>query len=705
MASTAMDLGQDYAERVYAGVLGKIIGVYLGRPFEQWPHEKIERELGEINYYVHEQCGVPLVVTDDDITGTFTFLRALSENGNDPTITPAQIGDWWRNIIIENRTILWWGGLNVSTEHTAFLRLQAGIAAPESGSEALNGKQVAEEIGAQIFIDGWGLICPNDPARAADFARQAASVSHDGEAIYGAQVVAALVAQAFTETDLGVMLDNAAALIPLGSLIAETIADVREWAADNGDDWRATLRAIHAKYPYERFGTNCPMVSNHAVVLLALLHGNGDFQRTLMIAGTAGYDTDCNAGNAGCIVGVWKGLAGINSGPDWRGPIADRLFLPTADGGQAITDALRETYAIVNIGRALAGQPPMQPKGGARFHFSLLGSVQGFVPDEAADARGVVTLSNTDGRLTLQIKHLAAGRAARISTATFTPPEALQMGGYELVASPALYPGQTITARVEASAALSAPVRVGLYIGVYDTQDALSLQRGPTWTLLPGTSAILEYTVPDTGGQPVAQVGLEARGEGGIGGALFLDSLTWNGTPTMTLGRPAGGNVWERAWVNGASSFSGSWASMGWTYRMVQNAGVGLVTQGEWRWTNYTVSVDVLPHHAEQIALLACVRGLRRYVALLLDGEDGRIRLVQQHDNTRRVLAESGAAFTPEAPLSLSITVCGGHITGHAGETTLTAQGDTLPGRGAIGLLVGVGHAEFGPARVTPASV
>jgi hypothetical protein len=29
-----MTLPQDYLERVYAGVLGKIIGVYLGRPFE-----------------------------------------------------------------------------------------------------------------------------------------------------------------------------------------------------------------------------------------------------------------------------------------------------------------------------------------------------------------------------------------------------------------------------------------------------------------------------------------------------------------------------------------------------------------------------------------------------------------------------------------------------------------------------------------------
>ncbi len=28
-----MELTNDYAERVYAGVLGKVIGVYLGRPF------------------------------------------------------------------------------------------------------------------------------------------------------------------------------------------------------------------------------------------------------------------------------------------------------------------------------------------------------------------------------------------------------------------------------------------------------------------------------------------------------------------------------------------------------------------------------------------------------------------------------------------------------------------------------------------------
>jgi ADP-ribosylglycohydrolase len=49
-----MPIPEDYLERVYAGILGKIVGVYLGRPFEGWSHERILRELGPIRYYVHE---------------------------------------------------------------------------------------------------------------------------------------------------------------------------------------------------------------------------------------------------------------------------------------------------------------------------------------------------------------------------------------------------------------------------------------------------------------------------------------------------------------------------------------------------------------------------------------------------------------------------------------------------------------------------
>ena len=362
-----MPIPDDYEERVYAGILGKIIGVYLGRPFEGWPYRRIVDELGEVTYYVNDRLDRPLVVADDDISGTFTFLRAMPDYGNREALTPAQIGQTWLNYLIEKQTVLWWGGMGNSTEHTAYLRLKAGVPAPRSGSIALNGQVVAEQIGAQIFIDGWGMISPGDPERAADLARRAASVSHDGEAIYGAQVVAAMEAQAFVEGDLGRLLDVGLSVIPHDSLIYRLIGDLRDWHAKY-DRWYDSLLRIAERYGYDKYGGNCHMVPNHALVILALLYCEDSFSKAMTIVNTAGWDTDCNSGNVGCLMGIKNGLAGLDDGPDWRGPVADRMYLATADGGRASSDAVQVAYDVIDSGRALAAQSVPRPKDGARFH-------------------------------------------------------------------------------------------------------------------------------------------------------------------------------------------------------------------------------------------------------------------------------------------------------------------------------------------------
>ncbi len=92
MATRTPTLPADYAERVYAGVLGKLIGVYLGRPVEGWTYDRITATHGEVNRYIHESRGMPLVVTDDDVSGTFTFLRSLPDHGNDPDLHAG--ADW-----------------------------------------------------------------------------------------------------------------------------------------------------------------------------------------------------------------------------------------------------------------------------------------------------------------------------------------------------------------------------------------------------------------------------------------------------------------------------------------------------------------------------------------------------------------------------------------------------------------------------------
>src|SRR5947209_16475489 len=168
-------------------------------------------------------------------------------------------------------------------------------------------------------------------------------------------------AQAFVEARVSPLLETGLSYVPPGSLINRLVSDLRDWIVKDGD-WRLTRERIERAYGYDKFGGNCHVIPNHAIIILSLLYAEDSFHRALMIANTSGWDTDCNSGNVGCLMGIKNGLAGIEDGPDFRGPLADRMYQPTADGGRAITDAVRETYEVVSIGRALAGQPAPPPK-------------------------------------------------------------------------------------------------------------------------------------------------------------------------------------------------------------------------------------------------------------------------------------------------------------------------------------------------------
>ena len=703
-----MVLPADYLERVYAGVLGKLIGVYLGRPFEGWSYDRILEELGEIWYYVHEKRGVPLIVTDDDITGTFTFLRAMPDHGNTLELTPAQIGHAWMNYLIEERTILWWGGLGTSTEHTAYLRMKHGIEAPRSGSIELNSQVVAEQIGAQIFIDGWAMIAPNDPQLAADLARRAASVSHDGEAIYGAQVLAAMESLAFVESDLDVLLDTGLSVIPAGSVIARMIREMRA-LRQTEPDWHKAFAWLRTHYGYDTYGGNVHMVPNHGLIILSLLYGDDDFQKTLMIVNTCGWDTDCNSGNVGCLMGIKNGLTGLATGPDYRGPVEDRLYLPTADSGSAITDAVTQAVAIANIGRALQEQPPLAPKGGARFHFDLPGAVQAFRVEDSIESQGTATLANVAGHsasgsrsLAIHYTAVATGRPARVATATWLPPEAVDMRGYGVMASPTLYPGQTVTARVEADAANATPITCRPYLRYYDAGDALARLAGPETVLAPGADHVFSWQVPDTGGYPIAEIGLELTSAPRAGGTVYLDTLTWEGTPDVVFTCTEGGSMWRRAWVNGVDD-SGRWYPE--PFRLMQNEGTGLFITGSRQWRDYRVIADVTPHAVTSAGLAARVQGMRRYYALML-AAGGKLRLVRALANTVETLAETGMAWAFDRTYTLALEVEGPAIRAFVDGAQVfaveDASGATALAGGGVALVVEEGRTATQSVRVSP---
>lgn len=690
-------LPADYEERVYAGVLGKIIGVYLGRPFEGWPNHLIEERLGEIDYYVHDKVGVRLVVTDDDISGTFTFIRALEDYKYDPQLTPKQIGQTWLNYLIDGRSVLWWGGLGNSTEHTAYLRLRAGIDAPQSGSIEMNGQVVAEQIGAQIFIDGWAMVNPGDPAQAADFARRAASVSHDGEAVYGAQILAAMEAEAFVEQDIDKLIDAGLAQVPKDALLVRMIDDIREWHAKNGDDWRATFASIKDNYGYDKYGGNCHIVPNHGLIVMGLLHGDGDFSRSMMIVNTAGWDTDCNSGNLGCLMGIRNGVDGIDAGPDWRGPFSDVCYLPTADSGGGISDAVFQTERIVAAGKGLRGIAYEAPKDGARYHFSYPGSVQGFKGTGCEIFNQVTT--NGERSLAVVFEAIEPGSPARATTNTFI--DSLETAdyfgrrGYGLMTSPALNSGQIVEAEIALDPETPEPIEVALSIDVFNSEDEIVHLRGNSHTLRPALTETLSWSIPSTDGYPIAGVGLEIR-EANSGGKVYLNKLDWSGTPKIELTNRKG-TMWHRAWVNGVDNHAPFYRE---SFRLIQNTSTGLMLYGPRDWTDYRVSADVTPHLVSRVGVAARVQGMRRYYALVLT-KTNKLQLIRALDGDT-VLSEIEFDLKFGTTYQMCVEVEGSTIRGTIdGEFLIEAQDDQLE-QGGIALLIEGGRTATQRVAVEP---
>ena len=670
------------AEATYAGVLGKMIGVYLGRPVEGWAYEAIRERFGEVDRYVHEPLGQPLVVADDDLSGSFGFFRAVADGSARRDPAAAEFGDTWLNTIIEDKTILWWGGFGRSTEHTAYLRLKAGYRAPRSGSGTLNGEMLATQIGAQIFTDPLALMSPGDPERASALIRRAASVSHDGVALDCAAFLGALQALAFVHRPLAELM-AAAEPFAHGDRLRRLLDDVRGICSREAD-WREVRAWLDPHHGYGVYHGPCPILTNHAMVLAALLLGGDDFRRSVTIAASAGYDTDCNAGSVGCLNGVRLGLAAIPG--DLREPAADRLLVVTAEGGRCVSDAVlagmlrggpgtsdppgspggaRSAYAA-----SAAGEAGFAPGRRPRFGFELAGAQQGFTPCPHAPAGAApVRVAGSDHPgVELHYRDLTAGSRAWVSTPVFLDFDQVA-DNFSTHASPTLYATQEVTVRLQVPAAAAGPApAAAAYVLYYDAADGVQRVRSPAHPLRPGANT-LRWEVPDTGGMPLFRLGLELRAPRAaaarLAGSVRLLSVDWDGAPRDFRQRGMlMSSIWNlqphwlRAWVSAAREFAPDFEL---TYCVSHSADNGLVTLGTRDWRDYAVETRLRFSLHRSGGLVLRSRGLRRYYAAVFSG-GRRLAIVARQDEATHVLAQADVPYETERLYALRFAANGDRL-------------------------------------------
>lgn len=538
---------ESYIEKIYAGWLAKIIGIRLGASIEGWTYQKIKNTFGNLEHYPSEYKNF---AADDDSNGPLFFLRALE--GKNESMTAQDVGEALLNYAPFEHGFFWWGGYGISTEHTAYLNLRNGITAPQSGSIQQNGHAVAEQIGGQIFIDTWGLVTPGNPDLAAILAERAASVTHDGNGIYGGIFIAVCISYSFIETDIEKIIAKALSYIPKDSEYARVVRQVTEYFHKNPDDWHQCFRYIYDNYGYDKYPGNCHIIPNSAVMILSLLYGKGDFTDTINICNMCGWDTDCNVGNVATIMGVRNGLDDVDFAK-WRKPINDLLICSSVVGSLNIMDIPYGASYIAKLAYELANQPipdhliDMLGDNISSCHFEYPGSTHAMrVRLDAYDDRmqreadyqvfnSTETAATGKHSLKTLIKSVQAGETVYIYKKTYYTPDDFNDSRYDPCFSPIAYPGQTLTGSV--------------FIPEYSQSSLVCLyaRNKRTNQIITGESVLIEkskwynlsLTIPRIEGALIDEVGFAITASGSkrqINDIVaFIDDLNISGEPDYSI--------------------------------------------------------------------------------------------------------------------------------------------------------------------------
>ncbi len=683
---------QDYIERCYAGWLGKIIGVRLGAPVEGWTYERIRQTYGELTHYPQQYNDF---AADDDTNGPLFYLRALEQVAPGERLTAQHVAQALLNFAPRLHGFFWWGGYGVSTEHTAYLNLYHGIPAPRSGSIAQNGATVAEQIGGQIFIDSWGLVSPGNPKQAARLAREAASVTHDGNGIYGGIFIAVCIALAFELRDASDIVECALNYIPEDCEYTRVVHAVMDYHCQHPDNWHDCFAYIHANFGYDKYPGNCHIIPNSAVIVMALLYGNNSFTDTINICNMAGWDTDCNVGNAGTIMGVMCGLDGMNL-PKWQPEIHDMLVCSSVLGSLNVMDIPYGASYMAAMGYRLAGQQPPAPWAHIfehamdSCHFEYPTSTHNLRVRRGTEAK--VFLENTGeaaftGRRSLKVvaQAMQTGESIYLYKRTYSRPQDFDDSRYDPEFSPLIYPGQTVNLSVMNNTLDSGELEVRLYARTVLKEELIA---GDSAQLTPGTWQTLTLQLPP-GEDIIREVGVQftlRRPDCDV--SLYVDDLIFSGTPDYRI--LIAQQVTER-WRTGRTQVSQFTRWTGLAYLAdnalhVSGADTAEVYTGGWDWRDIAASARVHLVAGQQAALLFRVQGAQRSYAFGFTGHC-TVALMKK-EGAWRILSEQPFAAEPGREYELHIETRGATLTGTVDGVTVSFIDENNPWLyGCVGLL------------------
>jgi hypothetical protein len=286
---------KEYRDKMKAGWIGQIFGVSWGAPTEGryhtiMPADKMPPFREEL---INDAFG------QDDLYVEMTFLRTMEQYGYDVSIRQAGID------FANSGYPLWVA--NAAGRNN----LRNGIAPPDSSHPKFH--PCAGAIDYQIEADYAGLIAPGMPDVVIALGEKFGRLMNYGDGVYAGQFMGAMYAEAFFEKDVMKLIEAGLRAIPQQSLYAGMVRDMIQWHKENPTDWEKTWVLAEKKYNQDRNYniSDLDVKREGAWVLMGLLYGEGDLDKTMVISCRCGFDSDCNPSSSGGILFTTRGTANL----------------------------------------------------------------------------------------------------------------------------------------------------------------------------------------------------------------------------------------------------------------------------------------------------------------------------------------------------------------------------------------------------------
>ena len=350
----------DLKDKIAAAWIGEMVGNMYGLPhenkyilspgLEKWPYG-YSKSLDKLKKYDG-------AFSDDDTDVEYMYLLSMEKYGSEPTYE--QLRDDWLYHIRDRVWLANRGALGL---------MHFGFTPPYTGNKEINPHWY--QIDPQLINEIWAYTAPGMVKYAAAKSEWAGRITSDDWGIEPTIHYGAMYAAAFFENDIRKLIEIGLKELPQQGRYAQTVRDMIALHDKYPNSWQDARAEMAKKYYIDEPDMTKTIWNanlNGACAILAMLYGNGDFQRTLDLSCAMGFDADNQAATVAGLMGVIYGMKGIPSKlylpiEGWKVPFNDRYInitrydLPDASIKDIIDRTVKQCIKLVESkGGKLSGE-------------------------------------------------------------------------------------------------------------------------------------------------------------------------------------------------------------------------------------------------------------------------------------------------------------------------------------------------------------